>query len=124
MASMFNLHDFPNAKDVLDVDDQKGLRVGDANAAYLTALRKYTVNVNPASVAADTSVEQTFAVAGVVAATDVVLACIKPSVTAGLDIGNARVSSDGNVAITFQNSTAGAIDAPAENYVLIVGTFN
>ena len=125
MTSVLNLSKWAGSveSDVIDVDDVKGLKVG-ASGSYLTQLKKYTVAINPASVAADTTVEQTFAVAGLVAATDIVLACVKPSVTAGLDISNPRVSADGTLAITFQNSTAGAIDAPNENYVLIVGTFN
>ena len=112
------------SKDVISVDDAKGLKLGsDAAAASLTQIKKYTPSINPASVAADTSVEQTFSVPGLKVATDHVLVCEKPTVSAGLDIGNVRVSADDTLAITFQNSTAAPIDAAAETYTLFVATF-
>lgn len=107
--------------DVLSVDDVKGLALGGGDP--VAKIKKYSVVINPASVAADTSVEQTVPVAGLVAATDIVLALVKPSVTAGLDVGNPRVSADGTLAYTLQNSTAGAVDAPSETYTLLVATF-
>jgi len=82
------------------------------------SIANYTPSIDPASVAANTTSEQTFTVAGVQAG-DVVLACNKPTHTAGLIVGHARVSADNEVALTFANVTAGAIDAPAETYALV-----
>ena len=79
----------------------------------------YTPTLDPSSVAADTTAEQTFAVTGLIAG-DVVLACSKPTHTAGAFVAGARVSGDDQLAVTFANVTAGAIDMPAEAYALVV----
>lgn len=88
----------------------------------LLSIKRYTVSINPASVAAATTAEQTFTVTGVQAG-DIVLSINKPTVTAGLGIANYRVSAADTVAITFVNATAGAVDAGAEDYEIIVGRF-
>lgn len=75
-----------------------------------------TSSINVASVAANTSVEQTFTVAGL-AVGDFVSVC-KPSVSAGLVVGNCRVSATDTLAITFGNHTASPIDPAAETYVI------
>lgn len=125
MASVYNLSKWNGSveTDIIDVDDVKGMKVG-AAGSYLGQLAKYTPSINPASVAANTSAEQTFSVPGLKVATDVVLAINKPTVTAGLSIGGFRVSADDTLAITFVNSTAAPIDAAAETYEVVVGTFN
>lgn len=50
-----------------------------------------------------------------------VISITKPSAQAGLGIVNARVSSAGNVAITFSNNTAGAITPTAAEVYQIAG---
>lgn len=75
--------------------------------------------MNPASVAANTAAEQTFTMPGLLI-TDVVLAVVKPTLTAGIDIGNTRISAANTVAITFQNSTASPIDPPSETYTFVI----
>lgn len=75
--------------------------------------------MNPASVGADTAAEQTFTLHGL-RTTDIVLCVVKPSLTAGLDIGNTRVSAANTIAITFSNSTASPIDPPSENYQFVI----
>lgn len=70
--------------------------------------------LNPASVAANTTAEQTFTVPGLAAGT--VVAVDKPSLTPGLGIVGARVSAANTLAINFMNDTAVAIDPPLENY--------
>jgi len=122
-----NIWRLPNpsdiSKDVVSVDGQDGLKIGDGGT-FIGAVVKYAPSINPASVAADTSVEQTFSVPGLKVATDIVLAINKPTVTAGLSIGGFRVSADDTLAITFVNSTAAPIDAAAETYAVVVATFN
>ncbi len=76
----------------------------------------YAVTLTPASVAANTTAEQFFAVTGIVAGSAV--AVNKPSNTPGIGIVGARVSSAGNIAINFCNATATAITPPAETYAV------
>ncbi len=77
------------------------------------------VTLSPASVGANTTAEQIFAVTGVLA-TDVVMAINKPTAQAGLGIVGMRVSSAGNVGITFANVTASPIVPTASESYLIV----
>lgn len=85
------------------------------NAANISVI---FTTINPASVAAATSAEQTFTVTGLKVGDCVEVT--KPTATAGLGIVNARVSAADTLAITFMNATAGAIDAPAEVYTILV----
>lgn len=96
---------------------EKAFRLGDGATDFVRMV-KYVANLNPASVAAGTTAEQTFTVNGL-ATNDVILAVEKPTVTAGLGIVGARVSAANTLAITFANVTAGAIDPGAENYTII-----
>lgn len=75
--------------------------------------------MNPGSVSGNTAAEFTFTMPGLLV-TDIVMTVVKPSLTAGLDIGNIRVSAANTVAITFQNSTGSPIDPPAETYTFVV----
>mgnify|MGYP000882870307 CR=1 FL=1 len=77
------------------------------------ALSISTLTISPAAVSANTTAEQTFALSGVVAADSMVLAVSKPTAQAGLGIVGWRVSSDGNIGITFSNNTAGSITPTA-----------
>lgn len=77
------------------------------------------LNINPGSIAANTSAEQTFTLNGLLA-TDIILAVVKPTLTAGFDVGNTRVSAANTAAITFNNNTSSPIDAPAENYQFVI----
>jgi len=78
------------------------------------------VTLTPASVAANTTAEQTFAVTNVVASSMVWVN--KPTAQAGLGILGVRVSSAGNIAITFANFTSATLTPTAgESY--LVGNF-
>lgn len=81
-----------------------------------------TATIDPASVAANTSAEQTFTVAGL--DTGDFVRVSKPTATAGLGIVNARVSAANTLAITFMNSTAAPIDAASETYKILVVRVN
>lgn len=79
----------------------------------------YNPTLTPASVAATTTAEQTFAVTGLVAGSPVWVN--KPSVQPGIGIVGARVSAAGTLAINFLNTTAAAITPTSEAYT--VGNF-
>lgn len=74
------------------------------------------ITLDVASVAANTSAEQTFTVPGL--DTSMVVMVNKPDLDAGLVVGNARVSAADTLALTFGNSTAGAVDPASEVYKL------
>lgn len=84
-------------------------------------------SLTPAATAAATAVEQTFTSASTGA--NLNLGALRvgdfvtinpPSITAGVGIVGARVSAAGTLAITFSNSTAGSLTAPAGTYVIKV----
>lgn len=75
-----------------------------------------SVVMDPASVAANTTAEQTFNVPGLKLG-DVVTA-VKPTNTAGITVGNVRVSAVDTLAVTFGNHTAGALDPVSETWLL------
>jgi hypothetical protein len=77
-----------------------------------------SLSINVASVAANTTAEQTFTLNGL-ATTDMVFVN-KPSLSAGLGIVNARVSAANTLAITFSNNTGSPIDPAAETYNILV----
>lgn len=73
-------------------------------------------SLNVASVAANTSAEQTFTVMGLRVGDFV--SVNKPTLTAGLNVGNARVSAADTLALTFGNHTAAPLDPAAEVYTI------
>lgn len=90
-----------------------GCAAGFQQAPLMTEI---SAALTPSSVAANTSAEQTFTVAGLVAGTEV--AVTKPTVTTNLVLAGARVSAANTLAITFANNTASAIVPPAETYLV------
>lgn len=74
----------------------------------------FSQTLTPVSVAANTSAEQTFTVAGLVSGSQVLVT--KPSVTTGLMLAGARISAANTLALNFANNTAAAITPPAESY--------
>lgn len=77
----------------------------------------FEATINPTAVAANTTAEQTFTVTGL--ETDAAVIVSKPAHTTGLSVGNARVSAQNTLALTFANVTAGAIDPPEETYKVL-----
>lgn len=77
-----------------------------------------SITISPTQVAANTSNEQIFAVAGV--RVGQMVAVNKPTHQAGMAIGNCRVSSDGFIAITFMNMTASPITPTASEAYLVL----
>lgn len=82
--------------------------------------RRYKIEttLDPASVSAQTTAEQTFTVEGL--NTNDVVRVIKPTHTAGIVISNERVSAADTLAITFGNVSTGAVNPPSETYTIFV----
>lgn len=77
----------------------------------------YTVSLTPASVAANTSAEETYTLSGL-NNQDLVLVN-PPSATAGLGLAGARVSADNTLALTWLNATGGALSPPSGTYRVV-----
>lgn len=88
------------------------------NCASITRL---SATVDLGSVAANTSETETTTVAGVKSGDTVILE--KPSLEAGIVIGNCWVSADDTVSIQVINSTASAVDAASETMYFTVLRF-
>lgn len=88
-----------------------------ASPTPITQIKVYSQSIDVASVAANTSAEQTFTVTGLTTADKVFVN--KPSLSAGLVLGNARVSAANTLALTFGNLTASPIDPAAETYQIV-----
>ena len=82
---------------------------GSGSGTWKLPIKKYSITISPASVAANTSAEQTFTCTGLVLATDSIIGVSKPTAQAGLGIVGWRCSADNTVAITFGNFTAAPI---------------
>lgn len=81
-------------------------------------LPNLTATISPASVPANTAVEQQFALTGLPAGALVQVQ--KPTAQAGLDIGGCRAVSSNVLGITFVNATAAAIvPTAAEAYTVV-----
>lgn len=92
------------------------------NFLPLTNFLLVQATLSPAIVNANTSAEQIFAVPGIPAGA-AVAAVTKPTAQAGLGIVGCRVSSAGNIGITFMNDTAAGITPTAsEIYTFLVAT--
>jgi len=76
------------------------------------------VTFNPASIVANTTVEQTVTVSGL-KSDDIIVSVVKRTLTAGFGVLQGRVSSDNTLAIQLVNASIGAINAPSETYTVI-----
>jgi hypothetical protein len=82
------------------------------------AVRVFSAALSPAQVAANTTAEQTFTVAGLAVADKVFVN--KPAAQAGLGIVGCRVSAANTLAITFSNNTgAGITPTASETYQIV-----
>lgn len=80
-------------------------------------IRTYDVTFNPANIGATTANEQTITVEGL-RTTDRTFVN-PPALTAGLILVSSRVSADDTLALTFYNTTAGAINEGSGTYNVI-----
>lgn len=78
-----------------------------------------SIVLSPASVAANTTAEQTFAVTGMGLLAGDYVAVNKPTAQAGLGIVGARAAGTDSLAVTFSNNTAGAIVPTASETYLV-----
>lgn len=83
-------------------------------ASPAPVMTRITQSLAPVSVAANTTAEQTFTVAGLVAGTEVYVT--KPSVTPNLVVAGVRVSAANTLAINYANNSGAAIVPPTEVY--------
>lgn len=83
------------------------------------AIYSLSASLTPASVAAQTTAEQTFTVTGI-NSSDSLLTAIKPTNTAGIGITGFRVTGNNTIAIDYINATAAPIVPPAESYTFIL----
>ena len=90
-----------------------------AGSTTLTAAYKLSTALTPAAVAANTTAEQIFALAGV--ATTDTINVNKPTAQVGLGIVGYRVTSAGNIGITYANVTAASITPTAAETYLVSG---
>ena len=91
------------------------LAVGAGTA--VTKIAAYAPSLTPASVAADTSAEQTFTVTGLTTTDKVIVN--GPTPAAGTGIVNAWVSAADTLALTFMNATAAAVTPTAGTYTVV-----
>jgi hypothetical protein len=74
--------------------------------------------VNPGTVPANSTSNITVSLPGLLPS-DIILTVVKPTYTAGLDVG-AAISSTGSATVLFQNSTAAGITPGAEQYKFVI----
>lgn len=110
-VSQVSRYDWPGIK-------SNALRWLDTLRGFSVDVRREDVTVNVASVAANTTVEQTFTVTGL-KVNDVVISVAKPTLSAGLGVLQGRASADDTLAIQFINTTGSAIDPASEVYELV-----
>lgn len=77
-----------------------------------------SLTLSPASVAANTTAEQTFTLPGL-RASDAVCGISKPTAQAGLGIVGMRVTAANTIGITFSNNTASPIVPTASEVYLV-----
>jgi hypothetical protein len=87
-----------------------------SNVAPVSTLFIIRQTLTPASVAANTSAEQAFAVPGLQVGDSIDIN--KASHQVGLSIGNVRVSAANTLAIQFVNTTGSPIVPTAEQYII------
>jgi len=81
------------------------------------AFQHYEETITPAQVAANITVEETFTLTGINSNDTIIIN--PPSTTAGIGIAGVRVSAKDTIAITFINTTAGALTPPSGEYIIV-----
>lgn len=107
----------PNYQGVL-TDELKPTSIKMASSGSTAITRMYVIKqtLTPASVAANTTAEQTFTVTGLAVGDS--LDINKASHQTGLSIGNVRVSAANTLAIQYVNTTASPITPTSEQYII------
>lgn len=89
-----------------------GVNMSNLLTSNIEKMGVVTVTVDLGSVAANTSETETVTVVGVKIGDFV--AVTKPTLEAGIVIGDAFVTADDTISVTVMNSTASAVDAASE----------
>ena len=95
-----------------------GNRWLDLVRSYTLDIRCINVTFNPASLAAQTHVEETVTATGLKVG-DIILAVIKPTFTQGFQVGQGRVSAADTLAVQIVNGTTSASNPVSESYTVI-----
>lgn len=101
-----------------DIPSTLGSTAIGSGSTAITKVVAYAPNITPASVAANTTAEQTFTVTGL-STSDKLVINVVASMGAGLGVVGVRVSAADTLAITFSNNTAGALTPAAGVYPLL-----
>jgi len=91
--------------------DERGLQIGFK-----------TISLNPSSVAADSTLTESYSVSGLSVGDAVFL--LPLSDMSSLMIAQAYVSAENTLRVTYENETAGAIDLASTNFLLVVIRLN
>jgi len=81
------------------------------------AFQHYEASLTPASVAANTTVEESFTLSGINSHDTLIIN--PPSVTTGIGIAGVRASAKDEISITFINATGGALVPPSGEYIIV-----
>lgn len=79
-----------------------------------------SASLTPTAVSATTSVEQSFAVPGLLSTDQISAIQLQAAWTVLVDVVNCRVSAANTLGISFQNSTGGSVTPPAGTYLIEV----
>lgn len=79
-----------------------------------------SATLTPVSVNGTTSAEQTFTVNGLLVGDQISAISLQAAWTVLVDIVNSRVSANNTLALSFQNTTGGALTPPAGTYLIEV----
>jgi hypothetical protein len=102
--------------DIQSTDE--GLKWLESVRSYVVDIREISFTWNPASLAANTHVEETVTVNGLKVG-DIPLTIIKPTFTQGFQIGQGRVSAADTLSVQIVNGTGVASDPASESYTMI-----
>lgn len=97
---------------------EPGHRWLDLVRSYVLDIRQIDVTWNPASLAANTTAEQSVTVSGLKVG-DIIISIIKPTLSAGLGVLQGRVSAADTLTIQLINTTAAPINAGEEVYSVV-----
>lgn len=97
---------------------EEGMFWLDLVRTYSTEIRVAAFTYNPASLAANTHVEETVTVTGL-KTDDYIISVIKPTFTQGFQVGQGRVSAADTLAIQIVNGTSSSSNPASETYTVI-----
>ena len=86
--------------------------------AIPAGISKVSASLAPTAVAANTTVEQAFTVAGILPGDGIDVT--PPALTSGIILGNARCSAANTLQLQFSNVTAGSLTPPAGVHQLVI----